>query len=82
VWRLRNVPRDFNKKGPTFIEVDQADAIAKRVPAYASAEIDAGIFGGSPKIPAEKVTSLSFPQYLVARKTLSEATIESFSKLR
>jgi hypothetical protein len=52
------------------------------VPAYASAEIDAGIFGGSPKIPAEKVTSLSFPQYLVARKTLSEATIESFSKLR
>jgi ABC-type taurine transport system substrate-binding protein len=71
----------FNKKGPTFIEVDQAEAIAKRVPAYASVEIDEGIFGGSPKIPAKKVTTLTFPQYLVARKTLSETTIEEFSKL-
>jgi hypothetical protein len=71
----------FNKKGPTFIEVDQAEAIAKRVPAYASVEIDEGIFGGSPKIPTKKVTTLTFPQYLVARKTLSETTIEEFSKL-
>jgi hypothetical protein len=71
----------FNKKGPTFIEVDQAEAIAKRMPAYASVEIDEGIFGGSPKIPAKKVTTLTLPQYLVARKTLSETTIEEFSKL-
>jgi len=71
----------FNKKGPKFLDVDHADAIAKRVPAFASAEIDPGMFGGSPAIPADTVTTLSFPQYLVARKTLSESQIATFTAL-
>jgi TRAP-type uncharacterized transport system substrate-binding protein len=70
-----------DKKGPTIIPIDQAEAIAKRIPAYDSDDIVAGAFGGSPPSPPDSVTTLSFPQYLVARKTLSDTKIAAFSKL-
>jgi TRAP-type uncharacterized transport system substrate-binding protein len=69
------------KRGPTFIEIEQAEAIAARVPAYVKFEIVAGAFGGTPPRPAEAIDSLSFPQYLVASKSLSEVKIAAFSKL-
>ncbi len=66
---------------PSFIALDQADGIAKRNPAFNSIDIDAGTFGGTPPSPEEDLKSLSFPEYLVARKSLSRDSIESLAKL-
>jgi TRAP-type uncharacterized transport system substrate-binding protein len=70
-----------NGVAPTFVEIDQADGIAKRQPVFDSVEIDAGTFGGVPPTPDEKLTSLSFPEYLVARKRFSHATIAALAKV-
>ncbi|MBI3436056.1 MAG: ABC transporter substrate-binding protein [Proteobacteria bacterium] len=69
------------KKGPSFIAIDHAEAIAARVPAYNSVEISAGTFSGSPASPGEQLTTLQFPQYVVASKTLSDNKMAAFSKL-
>jgi TRAP-type uncharacterized transport system substrate-binding protein len=70
-----------NGVAPTFIKIDQADGIAKRNIAFNSIEIDAGTFGGIPPTPDAKLTSLSFPEYLVARKSFSHADIADFAKV-
>ena len=70
-----------NGVAPTFIKIDQADGIAKRNIAFDSIEIDAGTFGGIPPTPDAKLTSLSFPEYLVARKSFSHADIADFAKV-
>jgi TRAP-type uncharacterized transport system substrate-binding protein len=70
-----------NGVAPTFIEIDQADGIAKRNIAFDSIEIDAGTFGGVPPTPDDKLTSLSFPEYLVARKSFNHADIADFAKV-
>jgi TRAP-type uncharacterized transport system substrate-binding protein len=66
---------------PTFVEIDQADGIAKRNIAFDSIDIDAGTFGGIPPTPDDKLTSLSFPEYLVARKSFNHADIADFAKV-
>jgi TRAP-type uncharacterized transport system substrate-binding protein len=68
-------------KAPTFIEIDQADGIAKRNPTFDSIDIDAGTFGGNPPTPDDSLKSLSFGEYLVARRTYSESVIDSLSKV-
>jgi TRAP-type uncharacterized transport system substrate-binding protein len=70
-----------NGKAPSFIEIDQADGIAKRNPAFASIDIDAGTFGGNPPMPDDSLKSLSFAEYLVARKSYSESVIDTLSKV-
>ena len=70
-----------NSVAPTFVEIDQADGIAKRNIAFDSVEIDAGTFGGVPPTPDAKLTSLSFPEYLVARKSFSHNRIADLAKL-
>jgi TRAP-type uncharacterized transport system substrate-binding protein len=70
-----------NGVAPTFIEIDQADGIAKRNIAFDSVEIDAGTFGGIPPTPDDKLSSLSFPEYLVARKSFNHADIADFAKV-
>ena len=70
-----------NGVAPTFIEIDQADGIAKRNIAFNSIEIDAGTFGGVPPTPDDKLTSLSFPEYLVARKSFNHAAIADLAKV-
>jgi hypothetical protein len=69
------------KEGPSFIEIDQAEGIGKRFPPYDSEDIVAGAFGGIPPEPDDKITTLKYPIYIVARKTLSEDRIAAFSKL-
>jgi TRAP-type uncharacterized transport system substrate-binding protein len=66
---------------PTFIEIDQADGIAKRNPALDSIDIDAGTFGGNPPTPDASLKSLSFAEYLVARKSFSHSDIAALAKL-
>ena len=70
-----------NNTAPTFIEIDQADGISKRNPAFDSADIDAGTFGGSPPSPGDDLNSLSFAEYLVARKNFNHSTIAELSRL-
>jgi len=70
-----------NGVAPTFIEIDQADGIAKRNIAFDSIDIDAGTFGGIPPTPDDKLSSLSFPEYLVARKSFNHADIADFAKV-
>ena len=70
-----------NGVAPTFIEIDQADGIAKRNIAFDSIEIDAGTFGGVPPTPDDKLTTLSFPEYLVARKSFDHAAIADLAKV-
>jgi len=69
------------KQGPSFIEIDQAEGIGKRFPPYESEDIVAGAFGGIPPEPDDKLTTLKYPIYIVARKTLSEDKIAAFAKL-
>jgi TRAP-type uncharacterized transport system substrate-binding protein len=70
-----------NGKAPSFIEIDQADGIAKRNPAFDSIDIDAGTFGGNPPTPDDSLKSLSFAEYLVARKPYNDAVIAALSKI-
>jgi TRAP-type uncharacterized transport system substrate-binding protein len=70
-----------NGQAPSFIAVDQAEGIAKRNPAFASADIDAGTFGGNPPTPDDSLTSLGFAEYLVARKNFSHDSIGALAKL-
>ena len=68
-------------KPPTFVEIDQADGIAKRHPAFDSVDIDAGTFGGNPPMPDDSLKSLSFGEYLVARKSFNDSTIAAVAKI-
>jgi TRAP-type uncharacterized transport system substrate-binding protein len=69
------------KDAPTFIAVDQAEGIGKRTPPYDKVDVPAGAFGGVPPVPAEELTTLAYPLYLVARKNLNEDKMATFSKL-
>src|SRR6195256_2900516 len=44
---------------PTFLAIDSAEAIAQNHPAYESADIPAGAFGGSPDRPDDEVKTIS-----------------------
>ena len=65
---------------PNFIAVDQADGIAKRQPAFDSVSIDAGTFGGHPPTPSGDLKTLSFGEYLVARRSVSSSVIAILAK--
>ena len=66
---------------PGFIDIEQADGIAKRNPIFDSVDIDAGTFGGSPPTPAASLKTLGFDEYLVARKSFSESTVSALAKV-
>jgi TRAP-type uncharacterized transport system substrate-binding protein len=70
-----------NGQAPSFIPIDQADGIAKRNAAFDSVDIDAGTFGGNPPSPDDSLKSLSFGEYLVARKSLDHDDIATLAKL-
>jgi TRAP-type uncharacterized transport system substrate-binding protein len=69
-----------NGTAPTFLEIDQADGIAKRNPAFDSIDIDAGTFGGSPPTPDDSLKSLSFGEYLVVNKSFDHNTIGTLAR--
>jgi TRAP-type uncharacterized transport system substrate-binding protein len=49
-----------------FIDIEEADAIAKRLPALESTEVDQGTFGGRPPRPAESFNTLGYSIRMVA----------------
>jgi len=71
----------LNGQGPSFIPIDQADGIAKRSTAFDSVDIDAGTFGGNPPAPPDDIKSLSFAEYLVAKKSFHHDAVGTLAKL-
>src|SRR5262245_52402331 len=70
-----------DKEPPTFLAIDASEAIVERYPAYESAEIPAGAFGGAPQRPPEAVETIGFSHYIVARKSLDESTVGDLTRL-
>jgi TRAP-type uncharacterized transport system substrate-binding protein len=70
-----------NGVAPTFIAIDQADGIAQRNRAFSSIDIDAGTFGGNPPAPDDSLKSLSFAEYLVARRSIHESLVATLAKV-
>ena len=69
-----------NGAAPSFVAIDQADGIAKRNPVFDFIDIDAGTFGGTPPTPDDSLKSLSFAEYLVARKSDSDSVVASLAR--
>jgi TRAP-type uncharacterized transport system substrate-binding protein len=70
-----------NGQPPTFIPIGQAEGIAKRDPVFDAVDIDAGTFGGNPPTPDDSLKSLSFPEYLVAKKSLDHDDVGALARL-
>jgi TRAP-type uncharacterized transport system substrate-binding protein len=65
-----------------FIEIEEAEAIAKRIPAIEKVEIVQGAFGGHPPRPPESFDTLAFSIRLVATpKTDSDRIAELVKQL-
>jgi TRAP-type uncharacterized transport system substrate-binding protein len=58
-----------------FLDIEEADAIAKRIPALESTEIDQGAFGGRPPRPAESFNTLGFSVRMVATPLTDNDTV-------
>jgi TRAP-type uncharacterized transport system substrate-binding protein len=61
--------------GITFLEIEAAEAISRRVPSLEAAEFKQGIFGGAPPLPTESVTSIGSSIRLVASDRLSDERV-------
>jgi TRAP-type uncharacterized transport system substrate-binding protein len=57
---------DQSVGGVQFVNVGEADAIAKRYPQLESIEVGQGAFGGRPPLPAKKFSTIGFSILLVA----------------
>jgi TRAP transporter TAXI family solute receptor len=58
--------------GISILEVEAADAIAKRVPELNAIEIKKGLFGGTPPMPADDVNSVGYTIRLAATDKLAD----------
>jgi TRAP transporter TAXI family solute receptor len=65
---------------PVFLSIGAAEMVALKYPVYESSEISAGALGANPLRPDHDVTSLGVNHLIVARKTVSEATVMAFTK--
>ena len=70
-----------NKKPPTFLPVGASEAIAELFPAYESAEIAKGSFGGSPARPDEDIETVMVSHYVVASNSTSDSAIGDLARL-
>jgi len=61
-------------RAPKVLELDGADAIAERYPAYDKIEVSQGALLGAPPVPAEDAAAISLAVRLVSNRTLSNAT--------
>jgi TRAP-type uncharacterized transport system substrate-binding protein len=63
-----------------FIDIEEADAIAKRIPALEAIEVEQGAFGGRPPRPAESFNTLAFSIRLVATQKVAGDDMAEFVK--
>jgi TRAP transporter TAXI family solute receptor len=65
---------------PVFLPIDLADSIESRYPIYDATEIAAGAFGSAPARPEETTKTISFGHHIVARKSVSDSTVTTFTR--
>ena len=58
--------------GIKFLDIEAAEAIAKRVPELDSIEIKQGLFGGTPPLPTEEIKTVGYTIRLAASEKLSD----------
>lgn len=66
---------------PVFIPISEARAMAQRAPAFETAEIVRGSFGGSPPKPAQNVETLAVSVRLMAVSTMKDSRAAEVTKL-
>jgi TRAP-type uncharacterized transport system substrate-binding protein len=64
----------------TVIPVDEAEALALKMPALSAATIPVGSLGGRPKLPAEEVKTIAVSYRLVARTDVDRVTISKVAQ--
>jgi TRAP-type uncharacterized transport system substrate-binding protein len=77
---LRGVFSPNGKALPVLVPIETAAAIAERERAYESFDIPKGTLRGSPPSPADDVTTLKVPFYLVAQKDLSDDLVTTLTE--
>ncbi len=65
---------------PVPISIGNAGAIAEKEPAYESYDMPKGTLRGAPPIPGDDLTTLKVSFYLVARKSLDNDLVASFTQ--
>jgi TRAP-type uncharacterized transport system substrate-binding protein len=65
---------------PKFLPIDVSEAIALKHPLYESEEIPGSVFNVNPAWPDDKLETISVSHLIVARKSLSEATVATLAK--
>ena len=66
---------------PVFVPVTEAEAMAERLPAIEATTVVRGAFGGTPPRPVETLQTIAVTFRLVARTSLSDATVTEFTRL-
>jgi hypothetical protein len=61
-------------RAPKVLELDGADAMAERYPAYDKLDVSQGALIGSPPVPSEDAAAISVAVRLVSNRTLSNAS--------
>jgi TRAP-type uncharacterized transport system substrate-binding protein len=74
------IRKSFKEK-PSFLDVEEAEAIAARWPAYESVEIKQGTFGGTPPEPAEAINTFAVSVRLVSRASLPDRVAGEITRL-
>ena len=77
---LRGVFSPNGKALPVLIPIETAGAIAERERAYESFDIPKGTLRGSPPSPADDVSTLRVPFYLVANKDLNDDLVGALAE--
>jgi TRAP transporter TAXI family solute receptor len=65
---------------PKFLPIDVSEAIAQKHPLYESEEIPASTFSSLPARPDDKIETVSVNHLIVARRSLSETTVGTFTR--
>ena len=64
----------------TFVAIDEAKAIAKRVPALEAVDVEKGTFGGGPPRPADDLTTVGYGIRLMAAPRLDNDTVADLTR--
>ncbi len=65
---------------PMLVPLVEGNVFQARNRVFSSVELVAGEFGSNPLLPAEAVSTLSFPSLLVARRGLPKDIVEEFTR--
>ncbi len=64
-----------------FIDIEEADAIARRTPAFELVEIEQGAFGGRPPRPSESINTIGYSVRLITSESASTETVAELARV-